>query len=135
SVELVRGKVLDLVKTAFRPEFLNRLDEILLFHRLGREHMGAIVDIQFIRLESLLKDRHIKLTLPPPPRDWLVNEGYDPACGARALKRVSQGAVQDGLADEILSRRIADGDQVLIDAGEDGVVLLPGVAPATDAAA
>ncbi|MDB5530123.1 MAG: clpB [Devosia sp.] len=135
SVELVRGKVLDMVKTAFRPEFLNRLDEILLFHRLGREHMGAIVDIQFKRLESLLKDRDIKLTLTPRARDWLANEGYDPAYGARPLKRVIQRSVQDGLADEILSGRIADGDQVLIDAGEDGLVLLPGMAPASDAAA
>ncbi len=135
SVELVRGKVLDMVKSAFRPEFLNRLDEILLFHRLGREHMGAIVDIQFSRLEGLLKDRDIKLTLTPRARDWLANEGYDPAYGARPLKRVIQRAVQDGLADEILSGRIADGDQVLIDAGEDGLVLLPGVTPATDAAA
>ncbi|MDB5588750.1 MAG: clpB [Devosia sp.] len=135
SVELVRGKVLDMVKTAFRPEFLNRLDEILLFHRLGREHMGAIVDIQFKRLESLLKDRDIKLTLTPRARDWLANEGYDPAYGARPLKRVIQRSVQDGLADEILSSRIADGDQVLIEAGEDGLVLLPGMAPASDAAA
>jgi ATP-dependent Clp protease ATP-binding subunit ClpB len=135
SVELVRGKVLDMVKSAFRPEFLNRLDEILLFHRLGREHMGSIVDIQFKRLESLLKDRDITLTLTPRARDWLANEGYDPAYGARPLKRVMQRAVQDSLADEILSGRVADGDQVLIDAGEDGLVLLPGMATPTDAAA
>jgi len=135
SVELVRGKVLDMVKSAFRPEFLNRLDEILLFHRLGREHMGSIVDIQFKRLEALLKDRDIKLTLTPRAREWLANEGYDPAYGARPLKRVMQRAVQDGLADEILSGHVADGDQVLIDAGDDGLVLLPGMPPAEDAAA
>jgi ATP-dependent Clp protease ATP-binding subunit ClpB len=135
SVELVRGKVLDMVKAAFRPEFLNRLDEILLFHRLGREHMGAIVDIQFKRLESLLKDRDIKLTLTPRARDWLANEGYDPAYGARPLKRVIQREVQDGLAEEILGGRVVDGDQVMIDAGEDGLVLLPGGPAAADAAA
>ena len=135
SVELVRGKVLDMVKAAFRPEFLNRIDEILLFHRLGREHMGAIVDIQFGRLEQLLKDREIKLTLTPRARDWLANEGYDHAYGARPLKRVIQRAVQDELADEILGGRIADGDHVLIDAGDDGLVLLPGEATAKVAAA
>ena len=123
SVELVRGKVLDEVKAAFRPEFLNRIDEILLFHRLERAHMGSIVDIQFGRLGQLLKDRDITLTLTAAARDWLGHEGYDPAYGARPLKRVIQREVQDGLADEILSGRIADGDHVLIDAGEDGLVL------------
>src|SRR5690606_8086876 len=78
-VELVRGKVLDAVKAAFRPEFLNRVDEILLFHRLERGHMGAIVDIQFGRLQKLLKERDITLTLTPEARDWLGTEGYDPA--------------------------------------------------------
>ncbi|WP_375452604.1 ATP-dependent chaperone ClpB [uncultured Devosia sp.] len=135
SVELVRGKVLDMVKAAFRPEFLNRLDEILLFHRLGREHMGAIVDIQFKRLDALLKDRGITLRLTARARDWLANEGYDPAYGARPLKRVIQRDVQDGLADAILSGRIADGDAVLIDVGEDGLVLLPDLPAMVDAAA
>jgi len=126
SVELVRGKVLDMVKAAFRPEFLNRLDEILLFHRLGREHMGSIVDIQFGRLEKLLKDRDIKLVLTREGREWLANEGYDPAYGARPLKRVIQRWVQDGLAEEILAGRVADGDTVTVDVGENGLVLRPG---------
>ncbi|MCW5723115.1 MAG: AAA family ATPase, partial [Devosia sp.] len=126
SVELVRGKVLDMVKASFRPEFLNRIDEILLFHRLGREHMGAIVDIQFGRLEKLLKDRDIDLELTPAARDWLANEGYDPAYGARPLKRVIQREVQDGLAEEILSGKVSDGSRVTVDAGEGGIVLLPG---------
>jgi ATP-dependent Clp protease ATP-binding subunit ClpB len=129
SVELVRGKVLDMVKAAFRPEFLNRVDEILLFHRLGREHMGSIVDIQFGRLSQLLRDRDISLELTPRAREWLANEGYDPAYGARPLKRVIQRAVQDGLADEILGGRVSDGSN------EDGIVLLPGNAGAADAAA
>jgi ATP-dependent Clp protease ATP-binding subunit ClpB len=135
SVELVRGKVLDTVKAAFRPEFLNRIDEILLFHRLGREHMGSIVDIQFGRLEKLLKDRDITLALTSAARDWLANEGYDPAYGARPLKRVIQRTVQDELADEILSGRVTDGSQVVVDANEDGIVLLPGGREPAEAAA
>jgi ATP-dependent Clp protease ATP-binding subunit ClpB len=135
SVELVRGKVLDMVKSAFRPEFLNRIDEILLFHRLGREHMGSIVDIQFGRLRQLLKDRDINLELTPRAREWLANEGYDPAYGARPLKRVIQRAVQDGLAEEILGGRVSDGSNVVVDANDDGIVLLPGGAAQADAAA
>ncbi len=126
SVELVRGKVLDMVKASFRPEFLNRVDEILLFHRLGREHMGAIVDIQFGRLEKLLKDRDITLELTDAARQWLANEGYDPAYGARPLKRVIQRSVQDGLAEEILGGRVTDGSRVVVDADPDGIVLRPG---------
>ncbi|HEY8577167.1 MAG TPA: ATP-dependent chaperone ClpB [Devosia sp.] len=135
SVELVRGKVLDMVKSAFRPEFLNRIDEILLFHRLGREHMGSIVDIQFGRLLGLLKDRDISLELTPRAREWLANEGYDPAYGARPLKRVIQRAVQDGLAEEILAGRVSDGSRVVVDANDDGIVLLPGASVEADAAA
>ncbi|MDP2780421.1 ATP-dependent chaperone ClpB [Devosia sp.] len=133
SVELVRGKVLDMVKASFRPEFLNRIDEILLFHRLGREHMGAIVDVQFGRLQELLKERDITLQLTPAARDWLANEGYDPAYGARPLKRALQRAVQDGLAEEILAGRVHDGSRVVVDADDDGIVLRPD--DLTDAAA
>ncbi|RUT29468.1 ATP-dependent chaperone ClpB [Arsenicitalea aurantiaca] len=125
SVELVRGKVLDTVKAAFRPEFLNRLDEILLFHRLDRSHMGAIVDIQFGRLKALLKDRDITLTMTPEARQWLADEGYDPAYGARPLKRVIQRQVQDGLAEEILAGTISDGMNVLVDVGSEGLSLRP----------
>ena len=124
-VELVRGKVLDAVKAAFRPEFLNRVDEILLFHRLERSHMGAIVDIQFGRLSKLLKDRDMTLVLTPEARDWLAAEGYDPAYGARPLKRVIQREVQDRLADEILAGRIGDGMSVIVDVGENGLALRP----------
>ena len=125
SVELARGKVLDTVKAAFRPEFLNRVDEILLFHRLERGHMGAIVDVQIGRLKNLLKDRDITLTLTPAARDWLGNEGYDPAYGARPLKRVIQRSLQDALAEEILAGTIQDGASVRVDAGENGLVLRP----------
>jgi ATP-dependent Clp protease ATP-binding subunit ClpB len=124
-----------MVKASFRPEFLNRIDEILLFHRLGREHMGSIVDIQFGRLQYLLKDRDISLDLTPRAREWLAHEGYDPAYGARPLKRVIQRSVQDGLAEEILSGRVSDGSRVVVDANDDGIVLLPGGPVETDAAA
>jgi ATP-dependent Clp protease ATP-binding subunit ClpB len=134
SVELARGKVLDMVKASFRPEFLNRIDEILLFHRLDRAHMGDIVDIQFARLRHLLEDRDIELTLTPKAREWLANEGYDPAYGARPLKRVIQREVQDGLADAILSGTISDGQAVTVDASEAGLVLAPS-GPAAEAAA
>jgi ATP-dependent Clp protease ATP-binding subunit ClpB len=131
-VELVRGKVLDAVKAAFRPEFLNRVDEILLFHRLERGHMGAIVDIQFGRLQALLKDRDIALTLTPEAREWLGVEGYDPAYGARPLKRVIQREVQDRLADEILAGRVVDGMTVAVDVGEGGLALRPAADDSTE---
>jgi ATP-dependent Clp protease ATP-binding subunit ClpB len=134
SVELARGKVLDMVKASFRPEFLNRIDEILLFHRLDRAHMGDIVDIQFGRLTHLLEDRDITLVLTPKAREWLANEGYDPAYGARPLKRVIQREVQDSLADAILSGAISDGQEVTVDAGDEGLVLEP-TRPAAEAAA
>ncbi len=123
EVDLVRGRVMDVVKMAFRPEFLNRVDEILLFHKLARQHMGAIVDIQFVRLQKLLADREITLELTPAARDWLANEGYDAAYGARPLKRVLQREVQDGLAEAVLAGEVADGDHVVIDAGDIGLTI------------
>ncbi|MBL8598276.1 MAG: ATP-dependent chaperone ClpB [Devosia sp.] len=125
SVELVRGKVLDAVKAAFRPEFLNRVDDIILFHRLQRIHMGDIVEIQLRRLGELLKDRDITLTLTEKGKEWLANEGYDPAYGARPLKRVIQREVQDRLAEAILSGDVQDGQRVLVDAGDAGLLLVP----------
>jgi ATP-dependent Clp protease ATP-binding subunit ClpB len=127
SVELVRGKVLDAVKAAFRPEFLNRIDEILLFHRLDRSHMGAIVDIQMGRLRKLLKERDIGLALTPAAREWLAREGYDPAYGARPLKRVIQREVQDPLAEKILLGEVPDGSTVKITGGTNKLLFLPRV--------
>jgi ATP-dependent Clp protease ATP-binding subunit ClpB len=135
SVELVRGKVLDAVKAAFRPEFLNRLDEILLFSRLERNQMAAIVDIQMGRLEKLLRDRDITLVLTPKAREWLAAEGYDPAYGARPLKRVIQREVQDKLAEKLLEGSVADGQTVEVDAGDGGLLLFPEAATVTEAAA
>jgi ATP-dependent Clp protease ATP-binding subunit ClpB len=125
SVELVRGKVLDALKAAFRPEFLNRVDDIILFHRLQRVHMGDIVEIQLKRLGHLLKDRDINLTLTQKGKEWLANEGYDPAYGARPLKRVIQREVQDRLAEAILAGDVQDGQSVMVDAGDAGLMLVP----------
>ena len=125
SVELVRGKVLDAVKAAFRPEFLNRVDDIILFHRLQRIHMGDIVAIQLKRLGALLKDRDIALNLTEKGKEWLAREGYEPAYGARPLKRVIQREVQDRLAEAILSGDVQDGQSVLVDAGDAGLMLVP----------
>jgi len=125
TVDLVRGKVLDAVKAAFRPEFLNRIDDIILFHRLGREHMGAIVSNQLARLGALLKERDITLHLTDKGKEWLANEGYDPAYGARPLKRVIQREVQDRLAEAILAGDIQDGQTVNVDAGDAGLLLVP----------
>jgi ATP-dependent Clp protease ATP-binding subunit ClpB len=110
------------VRAHFRPEFLNRIDEIILFHRLKRDQMGRIVDIQMERLQKLLDDRKIALTLDAKARDWLAEKGYDPAYGARPLKRVIQKAVQDPLAELLLSGKIKDGEKVKISAGRDGLV-------------
>src|SRR5690606_25612469 len=107
-----RSFVLAEVKTKFRPEFLNRIDEILVFHRLKREQMAAIVDIQLGRLQKLLDDRKIQLELDDAARAWLADRGYDPAYGARPLKRVIQKNVQDPLAEQVLAGRIKDGDTV-----------------------
>ncbi|MGE0239855.1 MAG: ATP-dependent chaperone ClpB [Parvibaculaceae bacterium] len=125
DVDVVRSQVMNVVRSHFRPEFLNRLDEIILFHRLKREHMGAIVDIQLERLQKLLADRKITIKLDKAAHEWLSEKGYDPAYGARPLKRVIQKALQDPLAEEILAGQVADGDTVDVGAGKDGLTLKP----------
>ena len=112
DVDEVREQVMGVVRGTFRPEFLNRLDEIILFHRLKRAHMGAIVDIQLLRLKKLLADRKIEVVLSDAARELLAERGYDPAYGARPLKRVIQKSIQDPLAEEILAGRVKDGDSV-----------------------
>ena len=121
DTEAVREQVMSEVRASFRPEFLNRVDEIILFHRLKRENMGAIVDIQLKRLAKLLEDRKITITLDAGAREWLAEKGYDPAYGARPLKRVIQKQVQDPLAEMILSGIVKDGEQVTISAGKAGL--------------
>ncbi len=123
GVEKVEGQVMEVVRSHFRPEFLNRLDEIILFHRLGQAHMGPIVDIQIMRLGKLLEDRKIRLELSDAARAWLGRVGYDPVYGARPLKRAVQKYLQDPLADAILAGTVADGATVKVDEGDGGLVL------------
>ncbi len=119
----VREDVMGVVRSHFRPEFLNRIDEIILFHRLKRDQMGAIVDIQMKRLDQLLADRKIVIELKPEAREWLAEKGYDSAYGARPLKRVIQKNVQDALAELILSGAVKDGDHVPVEAGPLGLII------------
>ncbi|MBE1237303.1 ATP-dependent chaperone ClpB [Phaeovibrio sulfidiphilus] len=118
---VVRNDVMEVVRAAFRPEFLNRLDEILLFHRLFRDNMAAIVDIQIARLAGRLKERKMTLELDDSAREWLAERGYDPAYGARPLKRVIQRSLENVLADRILRGELADGQTIRVSAGSDGL--------------
>ncbi|WP_041794760.1 ATP-dependent chaperone ClpB [Pararhodospirillum photometricum] len=120
---MVRDAVMAEVRLAFRPEFLNRLDEILLFHRLFRENMAGIVEIQTKRLAERLKERKMALEIDPQARDWLAEHGYDPAYGARPLKRVLQRALENPLATMVLDGRLVDGDTVRVSANEWGLVV------------
>ncbi len=122
STEL-RGPVMEIVRAAFRPEFLNRLDEVILFHRLSRDHMDGIVDIQLGHLGRLLGERHMELDLDAAARAWLADAGYDPAYGVRPLKRVIQRALQNPLAGLILEGKVQDGETVRVTAGEDGLTI------------
>lgn len=123
DVEEIRAEVMQHVRAAFRPEFLNRLDEITLFHRLAEEDMSGIVDIQLAQLEKMLRDRKIILQLDESARDWLAHTGYDPVYGARPLKRVMQRALQDKLANKILDGTVHDDMTVRVSAGVDGLEL------------
>ena len=123
DTDAVREEVMAIVRAHFRPEFLNRVDEIILFHRLQRSEMGAIVDIQMARLQRLLDERKITLALDPTARGWLAEKGYDPAYGARPLKRVIQKNVQDALAELLLSGTIQDGETVPVRLGPGGLMI------------
>ncbi|HDZ71968.1 MAG TPA: ATP-dependent chaperone ClpB [Aurantimonas coralicida] len=122
DAEAAREQVMAVVQASFRPEFLNRVDEIILFHRLHRSEMGAIVDIQMARLEKLLVDRKIQIELDESGRAWLAEKGYDPAYGARPLKRVIQREVQDPLAEKILLGEVRDESTVKITGGTDHLI-------------
>jgi ATP-dependent Clp protease ATP-binding subunit ClpB len=121
DTDAVRDQVMTVVRAHFRPEFLNRVDEIILFHRLQKREMTTIVDIQMARLAKLVEDRKITIALEPSAREWLAEKGWDPAYGARPLKRVIQKSVQDPLAELMLSGRIKDGDKIVISAGKQGL--------------
>ena len=121
DTDAVKEQVMTVVRAAFRPEFLNRIDEIILFHRLKREQMGKIVEIQLARLQKLLDERKITLEVDPKARDWLADRGYDPAYGARPLKRVIQKSLQDPLAELILAGKVKDGETVRVTATKKGL--------------
>jgi ATP-dependent Clp protease ATP-binding subunit ClpB len=122
DVDAVREQVMAVVRSNFRPEFLNRVDEIILFQRLKRAQMGVIVDIQMARLAKLLEERKITIELSKEAREWLAEKGYDPAFGARPLKRTIQKFVQDPLAEKILAGEIKDGESVRANVKGDGLV-------------
>ena len=133
GAEEVRDAVMKVVRASFRPEFLNRLDEILLFHRLERKHMSGIVEVQLERLRRMLAAREISLEVDGSALEWLADRGYDPAYGARPLKRVIQNDLQDALATMLLEGRIEDGDAVRVTSGADGLAI-DGSGPAAQAA-
>ena len=126
DVELVEPQVMEVVRGHFRPEFLNRLDEIILFHRLGVEHMAPIVEIQVARVAGLLRDRKISIDLTDAAKRWLGRVGYDPVYGARPLKRAVQRYLQDPLAEKLLGGEIPDGSTVKIDEGDGALVMKVG---------
>jgi ATP-dependent Clp protease ATP-binding subunit ClpB len=126
DVESVEPQVMEMVRGHFRPEFLNRLDEIILFHRLGVEHMAPIVEIQVGRVASLLKDRKITLDLTEAAKRWLGRVGYDPVYGARPLKRAVQRYLQDPLAEKLLAGEIPDGASLRIDEGDGALSIAVG---------
>jgi ATP-dependent Clp protease ATP-binding subunit ClpB len=123
DTDAVRDQVMAVVRSAFRPEFLNRVDEIILFHRLKREQMARIVDIQMKRLQKLLADRKLTVELDASAKEWLGAKGYDSAYGARPLKRVIQKYVQDPLAELILQGKIHEGENIKITADGNGLVI------------
>jgi ATP-dependent Clp protease ATP-binding subunit ClpB len=121
SVEAVRPLVMDVVRKHFRPEFLNRIDEIILFHRLGRAQMDEIVKIQLERVEKLLADRQITISVDASAQHWLAERGYDPIYGARPLRRVIQKELMDNIARKLLAGDIADGSVIEVKASADGL--------------
>ncbi|WP_226633738.1 ATP-dependent chaperone ClpB [Novosphingobium profundi] len=123
DVESVEPQVMEVVRGHFRPEFLNRLDEVIMFHRLGQDHMGPIVDIQVARVQKLLKDRKIVLDLSDAAKAWLGRVGYDPVYGARPLKRAVQKYLQDPLAEKLLAGEIPDGSQLAIGDGDGALTI------------
>src|SRR5581483_8622573 len=123
DVEVARGSVMDVVRRHFRPEFLNRIDEIILFKRLGRAEMDGIVKIQLQRVDKLLADRRMAIALDGAATHWLADRGYDPVYGARPLKRVIQKDLVDPIARKLLAGDFEDGSVIDVTAGEDGLVI------------
>jgi ATP-dependent Clp protease ATP-binding subunit ClpB len=128
--ERARKEVFDALRAAFRPEFLNRIDDIVLFNPLGREQLEKIVDLQLAAVSKLLADRNVRIELTPAARALILAEGYDPAYGARPLRRTVQRMVQDPLAMEILEGRILPGDTIRVDADAAGKTTFERIVPA-----
>jgi ATP-dependent Clp protease ATP-binding subunit ClpB len=116
-------RVMEALRGHFKPEFLNRIDEVIIYHQLGREHIDRIVDIQLERVRKLLADRRIQIEFTPEAKRLLGEKGYDPHYGARPLKRVIQRTVQDPLAMQVLEGRFPEGSKVLADARLSGDAL------------
>jgi ATP-dependent Clp protease ATP-binding subunit ClpA len=114
-----RKRLLEALRQQFRPEFLNRVDDIIVFNSLTREHLTRIVDIQLDNVGKLLKDRKLNLEITPAAKDRIINEGYDPEYGARPMRRAIQRLVQDPLALKVISGEFAEGDTIFVDAAPD----------------
>jgi ATP-dependent Clp protease ATP-binding subunit ClpB len=123
NTDAIKDRLMELLKQSFRPEFLNRIDETVIFNRLGRGEIGKIVEIQLKRLEERLAERKITLTLTAAARDILAERGYDPMFGARPLKRTIQGDLENPLAKAIIAGKIKEGDTITADRGKDGEAL------------
>jgi ATP-dependent Clp protease ATP-binding subunit ClpB len=132
SDEDVQDRVMEVVRSHFRPEFLNRVDDLVVFRRLTKEQLRRIVDLQFRRLRDRLAGRRINLDLTAAAADWLADAGYDPGFGARPLKRLLQRSVADPLAGALLEGRFGDGDAIVVDVAADGLVFRHAVAESND---
>ncbi|MGB5311008.1 MAG: AAA family ATPase, partial [Polyangiales bacterium] len=128
--EAMRKAVMEDLRDAFRPEFLNRLDETIIFHRLDRAQLRNIVDVQLRIFEKRIGERDMRLQITDAAKDFLANVGYDPAYGARPLKRAIQRYLENGLAEDILAGRFSAGDTILVDAGDAKLVFRRGGDPA-----
>ena len=130
-----RAAVMNVVRSTFKPEFLNRLDDVIVFDALGTDELGRIVDLQVARLARRLDDRRLTLAVTPAAREWLALTGFDPVYGARPLRRLVQSAIGDQLARALLSGGIADGDQVVVDVdqGADALTIRPAEEAASQA--
>ena len=123
NIEVARANVMAAVQSHFKPEFLNRLDETIIFNRLSKEHMYRIVDIQLDMLRDRVSSLNLKIKLEPGATDWIAEEGYDPVYGARPLKRVIQNSLQNPIAELILAGKLSDGDVIEVTGGPDGLVV------------
>jgi ATP-dependent Clp protease ATP-binding subunit ClpB len=125
TYEAMKREVLEALRQHFRPEFLNRVDDVVVFHPLTRSHLRAIVDIQLARLQARLADRHLELNFTDAAKEFLAERGYDAVYGARPLKRVVQNAVETVLAQRLIAGEIHDGDRLTVDVGAGGLVFRP----------